>query len=185
MQLNGISELEFAAPRDLLAQRTGVVRAPGKQSRVCRGGLQRVEAAWLDFCGTKSSALLPDQQRLEPHTEQDRLTTDGTAFCREPGQFEPHAEIARVAARAPTPWLWSAVRASDEEVDPSAMALAERRRTERIAPCAVRGCDMSTPALATAGAGHDRQRRAESAPTAQRRRHCPDRLGAQRQERLR
>lgn len=172
MELNGISDMDFATIRDLLFQKTGIALTSGKKALVCSRLFKRVQAAGLDSYGGYFARLKSGQDPAELQIAIDLLTTNETYFFREPQHFDMLAELAAKADRASTFRVWSAACSSGEEVYTIAMTLAEQSRLARAPAWEVRGSDISTRVLAKARAGHYGRERTDGIAPALLKRYC-------------
>lgn len=139
-----LGEGDFNRVRELIAQYAGIKLSPQKRNMVYNRLLRRLRA-----CG---SAGFSDYLRLVQDDPGEReafvnaLTTNLTAFFREPHHFELLAQRARERAAARTPLrVWSSACSTGEEAWSIAMVLRE-------AGCAgeVLGTDIDTEVLQTA-----------------------------------
>ncbi|GAA4014592.1 CheR family methyltransferase [Actimicrobium antarcticum] len=172
MELNGLTEREFATIRDLLFRETGIALTPAKKALICGRLFKRVQTLALDSYGAYFERLLSGQHPVELQTAIDLLTTNETYFYREAKHFAMLATIAENAARTHTFRVWSAACSTGEEVYTIAMTLAELSRVGRAPNWEVRGSDISTRVLDTARRGHYSLDRTEEIPPDCLKRYC-------------
>jgi chemotaxis protein methyltransferase CheR len=153
--------------RDLIAQYAGIKLTAQKRNMVYNRLLRRLRArgaasfeAYLHLVQAEGSG--------EREAFVNALTTNLTAFFREPHHFELLAAHARARARPGVRPLrvWSSACSTGEEAWSAAMVLRE-------AGCAgeVLGTDIDTEVLNTAQAGVYRMERAAALPPERLRRH--------------
>jgi len=172
MELNGISDLEFATIRDFIFSKAGISLAPSKKALVCSRLFKRVQVfnfssygAYFDLI--KSGKNMPEQQMAI-----NLLTTNETYFFRESKHFDMLSTIAEQADRSRVFRVWSAACSTGEEVYTIAMTLAELTRVARAPKWEVRGSDISTRVLDAARTGHYSFDRTEDIPPDYLKRYC-------------
>jgi chemotaxis protein methyltransferase CheR len=172
MELNGLSEREFATIRDLLFREAGIALTPAKKALICGRLFKRVQALQLDSYGAYFALLLSGQQPLELQTAINLLTTNETYFFREAKHFSMLSAIAENAPHTRPFRAWSAACSTGEEVYTIAMTLAELSRVGRAPPWEVRGSDISTRVLETARRGNYGMERTHGIPPDYLKRYC-------------
>ena len=172
MELNGITDLEFATIRDWIFQKTGIALTPAKKALVCSRLFKRVEAARLNSYGAYFAQLLSEDNPAEIQIAINLLTTNETYFFRESKHFDMMAEIAQKADRSGTFRVWSAACSTGEEVYTIAMTLAELGRLNKVPKWEVRGSDISTRVLDVARTGHYSLSRTDDIPPELLKRYC-------------
>ncbi|TDK63773.1 CheR family methyltransferase [Sapientia aquatica] len=172
MELNGISDLEFATVRDFLFQKTGISLNSSKKALVCSRLFKRVQAFNLDSYSDYIALIKSGRNPAELQMAINLLTTNETYFYREPKHFEMLSDIAIKADRGHIFRVWSAACSTGEEVYSIAMTLAELSRTHRVPRWEVRGSDISTRVLEVARAGHYSMERTEDIPADYLKRYC-------------
>jgi chemotaxis protein methyltransferase CheR len=161
-----LTDSDFALVRELIAQYAGIKLSPQKRNMVYNRLLRRLRA-----CGSASFGeylrLVQDAGSGEREAFVNALTTNLTAFFREPHHFELLGQRARERAGARAPLrVWSSACSTGEEAWSIAMVLRE-------AGCAgaVLGTDIDTEVLQTAAGAVYRSDRIAGIPTERLRRH--------------
>lgn len=172
MELNSLTDREFAVIRDLLFKETGISLTLAKKALVCGRLFKRVQAFGLTSYGDYFSALLSGKQPAELQTAINLLTTNETYFFREPKHFAMLSELAERAQRGRVFRVWSAACSTGEEVYTIAMTLAEMNRKGRGPSWEVRGSDVSTRVLEQARGANYSMDRTEDIPTDFLKRYC-------------
>ncbi|MET3105266.1 chemotaxis protein methyltransferase CheR [Oxalobacteraceae bacterium GrIS 2.11] len=172
MELNGISDLEFATIRDFLFEKVGISLTASKKALVCSRLFKRVQALNFDSYGAYFSLLKSGKNQHELQTAINLLTTNETYFFRESKHFGMLSAIAEKADRGKTFRVWSAACSTGEEVYSIAMTLAELSRIARAPKWEVRGSDISTRVLEVARGGHYSFDRTEDIPAEFLKRYC-------------
>lgn len=172
MELNGISDLEFASIRDFLFQKVGISLTSSKKALVCSRLFKRVQICQFDSYGDYFDLLKSGKNCAELQMAINLLTTNETYFFREPKHFEMLSEIVEKADRHSNFRVWSAACSSGEEVYTIAMTLAELTRLGRAPTWEVRGSDISTRVLDVARLGHYGLDRTEGIPPEMLKRYC-------------
>ncbi len=172
MELNGISDLEFATIRDFIFQKAGISLTPSKKALVCSRLFKRVQANKLDSYGAYFELIKSGVHPAEQQMAINLLTTNETYFFREPKHFDMLTEIAEKADRGRTFRVWSAACSTGEEVYTIAMTLADMTRLGRAPKWEVRGSDISTRVLDAARLGHYSFDRTEDIPQEFLKRYC-------------
>jgi chemotaxis protein methyltransferase CheR len=157
---------DFERVRKLIYTQAGIALAPGKQDMVYSRLARRVRAK-----GFTSFQQYLDHLEADSAGERElfinSLTTNHTAFFREPHHFELLAEHLRHRSRRPLR-IWCAAAATGEEVWSLAMTACEA--FDSLAPpVSIIASDIDTHALATAGKGvYPAERVAQLGPRVQR-----------------
>lgn len=172
MELNALSEREFATIRDLLFRETGIALTPAKKALICGRLFKRIQVLGLASYGAYFEYLLSGQHPVELQTAIDMLTTNETYFFREPKHFSMLSTVAEAAPRNRTFRVWSAACSSGEEVYTIAMTLAELERVGRAPNWEIRGSDISTRVLETARRANYSFDRTHEIPPDYLRRYC-------------
>jgi chemotaxis protein methyltransferase CheR len=161
-----LTDREFATVRELIAHYAGIKLSPQKRNMVYNRLLRRLRA-----CGTASFGAYLELVQAPRSTEREAfvnaLTTNLTAFFREPHHFELLAEHARARAGQRQPLrVWSSACSTGEEVWSIAMVL-------RDAGCAaeITGTDIDTEVLKTGSGGVYRADRVEGMAPERLRKH--------------
>lgn len=153
MDMNGLTEREYAVIRELLYDRAGISLGPSKKALVAGRLFKRVQLLGLSSYGEYFDRLLSGKAPDELQTALDLLTTNETYFFREPKHFEMLEELATKATKAKTFRVWSAASSTGEEAYTIAMTLQELSRKARCPNWEVRGSDLSTRVLEQARNG--------------------------------
>ena len=172
MELNGISDLEFATIRDFIFSKAGISLAPSKKTLVCSRLFKRVQAFNFNSYGEYFELIKSGRNMAEQQMAINLLTTNETYFFREPKHFEMLSTIAEQADRSRVFRVWSAACSTGEEVYTIAMTLAELTRVARAPKWEVRGSDISTRVLDAARTGHYSFDRTEDIPPDYLKRYC-------------
>jgi chemotaxis protein methyltransferase CheR len=161
-----LSDREFATVRDLIAAHAGIKLSPQKRNMVYNRLLRRLRARGLSSFGAYLE-LVQREGSDEREAFVNALTTNLTAFFREPHHFELLAEHARARARRGKPLrCWSNACSTGEEAWSIAMVLREAE-----CPGEVLATDIDTDVLHTAQAGVYRMERTAGLPPERLRRH--------------
>jgi chemotaxis protein methyltransferase CheR len=162
-----LGDAEFATVRRLIADYAGIKLSTQKRNMVYNRLLRRLRARGLSSFGDYLE-LVQREGSDEREAFVNALTTNLTAFFREPHHFELLAERASQRARGRGAPLrcWSSACSTGEEAWSIAMVLRE-------AEChgEVLGTDIDTEVLNTAQNGVYRLERAATLPTERLRRH--------------
>ena len=153
MELDGITEREYIAIRDLLFQHSGISLGPNKKALVSGRLFKRVQTLGFKTYGDYFAMLASNKNPDELQTAIDLLTTNETYFFREPAHFATLSELARDATKDHVFRVWSAACSTGEEVYTIAMTLQELTRAGQCQNWEVRGSDLSTRVLRTAVSG--------------------------------
>jgi chemotaxis protein methyltransferase CheR len=141
---------DFIRIRELLLERTGIALRPEKQAMVYARLVAQVRGLGLQRFSDYVE-LLRDRGHAQWSGFISALTTNFTAFFREPHHFPVLAELSQRTAPAPFT-VWSAGCATGEEPYSIAIALVERfARTDP--PVRVVATDIDELALADARSG--------------------------------
>src|ERR1035437_7154170 len=131
MELNGLTDREYATIRDLLYKQAGISLGPAKKALVAGRLFNRIRMLGLSSYGEYFSRLLSGKAPDELQTALDLLTTNETYLFREPKHFEMLDELAQAASKGRTFRVWSAASSTGEEVYTIAMTLQELSRKSR------------------------------------------------------
>jgi chemotaxis protein methyltransferase CheR len=153
MELNGLTDREYAIIRDLLYKQAGISLGPAKKALVAGRLFNRIQQLGLTSYGDYFAKLVSGKAPDELQTALDLLTTNETYFFREPKHFEMLEELAMAAPKGKTFRVWSAASSTGEEVYTIAMTLQELSRKGRCPNWEVRGSDLSTRVLEQARTG--------------------------------
>ena len=162
-----LSERDFSTVRQLIAQYAGIKLSPQKRNMVYNRLQRRLRARGLASFGDYL-ALVQRDGSDEREAFVNALTTNLTAFFREPHHFDLLAEHARarVQQRGAPLRCWSSACSTGEEVWSIAMVLRETQ-----CPGSVLGTDIDTDVLQTAQSGIYRMDRAASLAPERLRKH--------------
>ena len=161
-----LNDRDFATVRELIANYAGIKLSLQKRNMVYNRLLRRLRARGMTGFG-EYLELVQREGSDERELFVNALTTNLTAFFREPHHFELLQAHARQHAQRGRPLrCWSSACSTGEEAWSIAMVLRE-------AECAgeVLGTDIDTDVLNTAQAGIYRLERTASLPTERLRRH--------------
>jgi chemotaxis protein methyltransferase CheR len=162
-----LNDTDFATVRKLIAQYAGIKLSAQKRNMAYNRLQRRLRARGLRSFGDYLQ-LVQQEGSDEREAFVNALTTNLTAFFREPHHFELLHEHARARAhqRGKPMRCWSSACSTGEEAWSIAMVL-------RDAQCAgsVLGTDIDTDVLRTAQAGVYRMDRAAGLPAERLRRH--------------
>jgi len=164
MDMNGLTDREYATIRDLLFKRAGISLGPSKKALVAGRLFKRIQTVGMSSYGEYFARLLSGSAPDELQTAIDLLTTNETYFFREPKHFEMLEELAVAAPKGKTFRVWSAACSTGEEVYTIAMTLQELSRKARCPNWEVRGSDLSTRVLEHARTGLYSMDRTEGIP---------------------
>ncbi len=153
MDINGLTDREYAVIRELLYKKAGISLGPSKKALVSGRLFKRVQTLGFDCYGDYFAKLLSGKAPDELQTAIDLLTTNVSYFFREPKHFDMLAELARAASRSKTFRVWSAASSTGEEVYTIAMTLQELSRKAQCPSWEVRGSDLSMRVLEQARTG--------------------------------
>lgn len=162
-----LNDHDFATVRQLIAQYAGIKLSLQKRNMVYNRLLRRLRARGLSSFGDYL-ALVQHEGADEREAFVNALTTNLTAFFREPHHFDLLLALARQrAGRRGAPLrCWSSACSTGEEAWSIAMVLREAE-----CPGEVLGTDIDTDVLGTAQAGVYRMERAAALAPERLRRH--------------
>lgn len=162
-----LTERDFATVRQLIADYAGIKLSLQKRNMVYNRLLRRLRARGLSDFGDYLQ-LVQREGSDERESFVNALTTNLTAFFREPHHFDLLAERARQRAqqRGKPLRCWSNACSTGEEVWSIAMVLREAD-----CPGEVLGTDIDTEVLEAAQSGVYRMERATALPMERLRRH--------------
>ena len=162
-----LGDRDFATVRQLIAEYAGIKLSLQKRNMVYNRLLRRLRARGMSDFG-EYLALVQREGSEEREAFVNALTTNLTAFFREPHHFELLAARASERARKRGPPLrcWSSACSTGEEAWSIAMVLRECE-----CPGEVLGTDIDTEVLNTAHAGVYRSERTGSLSPERLRRH--------------
>lgn len=159
---------DFERVRALIHARAGISLAPAKHDMVYSRLVRRLRALRMDSFGDYLSRLDdPDNPEWEAFT--NALTTNLTAFFREPHHFEILAEHLKAQPQGETLRLWSSASSTGEEPYSMAMTAIEAFGRDDP-PVRILATDVDTQVLATAERGVYPIERIEKLDEARRRR---------------
>ncbi|CAN5408511.1 protein-glutamate O-methyltransferase [soil metagenome] len=153
MEMNGLTDREYAVIRDLLYKQAGISLGTSKKALVAGRLFKRVQTLELSSYGEYFDLLLSGKARDEMQTALNLLTTNETYFFREPKHFQMLEEVAQKASKNKTFRVWSAASSTGEEAYTIAMTLEELSKKGRCPKWEVRGSDLSTRVLDRARSG--------------------------------
>jgi chemotaxis protein methyltransferase CheR len=161
------SERDFTTVRQLIADYAGIKLSAQKRNMVYNRLLRRLRAHGLHDFG-QYLQLVTNDVRGEREAFVNALTTNLTAFFREPHHFDLLAALAqdRAAKRGAPLRCWSSACSTGEEPWSIAMVLREAG-----CPGDVLGTDIDTDVLDTAQAAVYRMERTSGLPPERLRRH--------------
>jgi chemotaxis protein methyltransferase CheR len=162
-----LSERDFGTVRHLIAQYAGIKLSPQKRNMVYNRLQRRLRARGLGSFGDYLE-LVQREGSDEREAFVNALTTNLTAFFREPHHFDLLLERARARAqqRGAPLRCWSSACSTGEEAWSIAMVLREAQ-----CPGSVLGTDIDTDVLQTAQSGIYRMERAATLPAERLRKH--------------
>jgi chemotaxis protein methyltransferase CheR len=162
-----LNERDFSTVRELIAQYAGIKLSAQKRNMVYNRLQRRLRARGMANFGDYL-ALVQREGSDEREAFVNALTTNLTAFFREPHHFELLLERARarVQQRGAGLRCWSSACSTGEEAWSIAMVLREAQ-----CPGSVLGTDIDTDVLQTAQSGVYRMERAASLPQERLRMH--------------
>ena len=162
-----LSERDFSTVRELIAQYAGIKLSPQKRNMVYNRLQRRLRARGLGNFGDYL-ALVQREGSDEREAFVNALTTNLTAFFREPHHFDMLLERARaqVQQRGAPLRCWSSACSTGEEAWSIAMVLREAQ-----CPGSVLGTDIDTDVLHTAQSGIYRMDRTSTLSPERLRRH--------------
>jgi chemotaxis protein methyltransferase CheR len=162
-----LNDREFALARRLIGEYAGIKLSPQKRNMVYNRLLRRVRAHGVGSFGAYLELVQADSS-TERQAFVNALTTNLTAFFREPHHFELLAVRAgaRAQKRLPPMRVWSSACSTGEEVWSTAMVLRE-------AGCAadILGTDIDSEVLRTSAAGLYRNERIADLPQERLKKH--------------
>ncbi|KZE32720.1 CheR family methyltransferase [Crenobacter luteus] len=168
---------DFRRVRELAYQHAGIVLTEAKNHMVYARLAKRLRALALTRFDDYLDRLVAAPQSPEWQCFVNALTTNLTAFFREPHHFEMLAEHARRGAHADASYrVWSAATSSGEEAYSAAMVLAELDPAVRAE---VWASDIDTQMLETAARGVYPLERIDALPPARRQRFFLKGVGRQ------
>lgn len=147
MEMQSLTERDYAMIRTLLLQRSGIALGASKKALVAGRLLKRIQHLGLPSYSAYSELLASGSDPEEVQEAVELLTTNETYFFREPQHFALLAEIARDANKGKAFRVWSAACSSGEEVYTIAVTLQEVARKSRSFNWQVRGSDINTRML--------------------------------------
>lgn len=147
MEMQSLTERDYAMIRSLLMQRSGIALGDSKKALVAGRLLKRIQHLGLPSYSAYFNLLTSGRNPEEVQEAVELLTTNETYFFREPQHFALLAEIAGNANRGKAFRVWSAACSSGEEVYTIAVTLQEVARKSRPLNWQVRGSDINTRML--------------------------------------
>ena len=162
-----LSERDFGTVRQLIAQYAGIKLSPQKRNMVYNRLQRRLRVRGLGSFGDYLE-LVQREGSDEREAFVNALTTNLTAFFREPHHFDMLLERARARAQQHGAPLrcWSSACSTGEEAWSIAMVLREAQ-----CPGSVLGTDIDTDVLQTAQSGIYRMERAATLQPERLRKH--------------
>jgi chemotaxis protein methyltransferase CheR len=162
-----LNDRDFATVRQLIADYAGIKLSLQKRNMVYNRLLRRLRACGVATFG-QYLELVQQEASGEREAFVNALTTNLTAFFREPHHFELLAAHAQARAKKRTGPLrcWSSACSTGEEAWTIAMVLREAE-----CPGDVLGTDIDTDVLQTAQTGVYRNERTAGLPVERLRRH--------------
>jgi chemotaxis protein methyltransferase CheR len=162
-----LNERDFGTVRQLIAQYAGIKLSAQKRNMVYNRLQRRLRVRGLPTFG-QYLELVQREGSDEREAFVNALTTNLTAFFREPHHFDLLLERARMRAQQHAAGLrcWSSACSTGEEAWSIAMVLREALCTGSVL-----GTDIDTDVLQTAQSGVYRMERAASLPAERLRRH--------------
>ena len=165
MELQDITDREYALIRQLLCQYAGISWGMEKKSLVVSRLFERVQANGLRSFGDYFTALKADAIPGELQIAIDLLTTCESYFFQEPEQFSFLEELAGKVPKTSLFRVWSAASSTGEEAYSIAMTLQELRCKWRCPDWEVRASDLNSQVLDKARSGIYSMGRIETIPT--------------------
>jgi chemotaxis protein methyltransferase CheR len=163
----GFGRGDFERARRLIHARAGIALSPAKEDMVYSRLVRRLRALKLDSFSSYLDRL-DDPRDPEWEAFTNALTTNLTAFFREPHHFEMLAQQLQAQPRARTLLLWSAAASTGEE--PYSMAMTAIEALGPNPPVRILATDLDTQVLANAERGVYALERIERLEDARRRR---------------
>nr|WP_240980400.1 CheR family methyltransferase [Ramlibacter agri] len=160
-----LNDPDFETVRELIAQYAGIKLSPQKRNMVYNRLLRRLRARGTTSFG-EYLALVQARDSDEREAFVNALTTNLTAFFREPHHFDLLAGYARERRDKRKLRVWSSACSTGEEVWSIAMVLREQD-----CPGEVLGTDIDTDVLQTAAGGVYRHDRIAGMPAERLRKH--------------
>ncbi|WP_037082549.1 CheR family methyltransferase [Pseudoxanthomonas sp. J35] len=146
------SDRDFRRVCQMIHARAGIALAPGKRDMVYGRLSRRLRALGLSGFGPYLDLLEDDPAGAEWQHFTNALTTNLTAFFREPHHFERLRAQLREIGGGATVRLWSCAASTGEE--PYSMAIAACEAFGSLAPpVRILATDIDTQVLATARRG--------------------------------
>lgn len=168
---------DFERVRALIRQRAGIALAQSKQDMVYSRLARRLRALSLDSFETYLNQLEADRLPDEWEAFTNALTTNLTAFFREPHHFEQLAALLAARRSGEQLLLWCSASSTGEE--PYSMAMIAAEVFESLQPpVTILATDIDTQVLATAERGVYPLERVEPLSAARRRRFLQRGTGA-------
>jgi len=147
------TDRDFQRVRRMIHARAGIALAPAKRDMVYGRLSRRLRALGLEQFGTYLDMLESDPSGDEWQSFTNALTTNLTAFFREPHHFEHlHGQLQALAAAGGPVRLWSCAASTGEE--PYSMAITACEAFGSMTPpVRILATDIDTQVLATAQRG--------------------------------
>ncbi len=169
------TQADFERARAMIRRSAGIALAEGKQEMVYSRLARRLRATGTDSFTAYLDALERDTGAAEWQSFTNALTTNLTAFFREPHHFPLLAEHARSRSQMT---VWCSASSTGEEPYSIAMTLCEAYGTQEP-PVRIVATDIDTDVLATGAQGIYPAERVAGLPVPQLRRHFLRGSGAQ------
>ncbi len=161
------TQADFERARAMIRRSAGIALADGKHEMVYSRLARRLRATGTGSFTAYLDALERDTDAHEWQSFTNALTTNLTAFFREPHHFPLLADHARGRSQMT---VWCSASSTGEEPYSIAMTLCEAYGTQEP-PVRIVATDIDTDVLATAAAGIYPAERVASLPAPQLRRH--------------
>lgn len=140
---------DFARVQAMIHARAGIHLHDGKRAMVHNRLARRLKALGMAQFGEYLDRLQADAHDAEWQAFTDALTTNLTAFLREPHHFALLRELLAGDATAPAWRIWSCAAASGEEVYSIAMTV-DQALGARAGSVRILGSDVNSQVLAVA-----------------------------------
>jgi chemotaxis protein methyltransferase CheR len=161
----GFSDHDFEQVRRLIYEHAGISLSPAKREMVYSRLSRRLRVHGLDTFQAYLR-LLDAGDAAEWEAFTNALTTNLTAFFREPHHFPQLAEHVRKHCQGRSVTLWCSAASTGEEPYSMAMTMVELFNTW-TPPVKILATDLDTSVLAKAEAGEYADERIEKLPTEQ------------------
>jgi len=146
------AQRDFERVKQLIYSRAGIALADSKQDMVYSRLVRRLRATGADSFKSYLDNLEREDSADEWQAFTNALTTNLTAFFREPHHFESLATLLKARRSGERILIWSAAASTGEEPYSIAMTVAETFGT-LTPPVSILATDIDTQVLATAEQG--------------------------------